>query len=210
MEIRIEALDLVTLLVCLRLLLCLGTLAMGIVIGGADRSGEGVSWLRKHFFQIRILIRKTASVIRIMSVGEGKVQWTSAGVVWSSCLNSLLVSNLPLYFILSSWIVWWITSLLAHLKSSISSPAQPMFFIWIFTHLWFVCRDHMIQGPDIASWVDLDCVTGLELGWFDHVLSQTYFICVNCLHQAYGQGIFCQFKICLPGLSYLELWSGWL
>ncbi len=105
MEIRIEALDLVTLLVCLRLLLCLGTLAMGIVIGGADRSGEGVSWLQKHFFQIRILIRKTASVIRIMSVGEVKVQWTSAGVVWSSCLNSLLVSNLPLYFILSSWIV---------------------------------------------------------------------------------------------------------
>ncbi len=73
-------------------------------MGGADGAGGGTSidWGElKHFFQISMQIRKRAKAIPIMAAGEVKVQWASAGLIWSSSLNSSLASNSLLYLVQS-------------------------------------------------------------------------------------------------------------
>jgi hypothetical protein len=97
MEIRIEAFDLVPLSIGLGLM-------KGIGIGGDDGARASGSLLLRHFFQMRVPIRKNASAIRIIMAGEVKVQWATASAAWWYCLNSWLLSNLPLYLVLSPWI----------------------------------------------------------------------------------------------------------
>ena len=93
MEIKIEAFDLFALLKGL-------VLMKGIGIGGADGTRASGSLFLRHFFQMRVPIRKINSAIRIITTGVVKVQWASASAACS------LLSNLPLYLVLSPWIIW--------------------------------------------------------------------------------------------------------
>jgi hypothetical protein len=71
MEIRIESFDLVVLFIALGLM-------KGIGIGWADGTRASGSLFLRHFFQMRVPIRKIASAIRIITAGEVKVQWAMA------------------------------------------------------------------------------------------------------------------------------------
>ncbi len=65
-------------------------------IGGAEGAGGGVSGVGgvlKHFFQISMPIRKRTKAMPIIAAGNVKVQWASAGLIWSSSLNNSLASN---------------------------------------------------------------------------------------------------------------------
>ncbi len=91
-----------------------------------------MDWVElKHFFQISMPIRKRARAMPIMAAGEVNVQCASAGLIWSSSLNSSLASNYPLYLVRSPWIALWMPSVLARPNKSANSPAQSMVFLWI-------------------------------------------------------------------------------
>ncbi len=94
MKIGMDVLDLVALFEGL-------VVVMGISTGGADGVGIGALGAWWHFFQMSRPNRNRAAAIRIMATGDVKVQWASVGLIWSNSLNSMLVSNLPLYLVQS-------------------------------------------------------------------------------------------------------------
>jgi hypothetical protein len=144
LEKRIEVFNLVALLMGLGLM-------MGISIGGTDRMGASGSGFQRYFFQMSVLIRKTANAIRIMTASEVNIQLASGGVVWFNCLNSLLVLNSPLYLVLSPWI--------SSAKAFCHFSGTVLGFHLDHHCLRFVCRDHMMHGPNVASWINQDCVS---------------------------------------------------
>ena len=107
---------------------------LGAGIGGAEGAGGDASIDcdgLKHFFQINMPIRKRTKAMTIMAAGEVNVQWASAGLIWSSYLNSSLASNSPLYLVRSPWIALWMPSVLALPNRSANLHAQSMVFLWI-------------------------------------------------------------------------------
>jgi len=143
-----------------------------------------------------VLIRKTANAIRIMTASEVNIQWALGGAVWFNCLNSLLVLNSPLYLVLSPWI------------SSAKAVCQFSGTVHVFhvDHhcLRFVCQYHMMHGPNVASWINQDCVSWLDKAWLDCIFGTTLLVYLDCSHWVDGPGVFSKLKNHLPGLGNFE------
>ncbi len=71
-------------------------------------------------------------------------------------------------------------------------------------HFRFVGRDHMVHGPNVASWFDLDRVSGLYLHGYDRVGSWADFVGADGAHGVDCPSVLGQLEDFLPGLCDLE------
>jgi hypothetical protein len=96
----------------------------GIGIGGAEGTRVGDSLDQQQIFQIQSLTTKVRIAVMIMAAGKVKAQCGSGFCMWSSLSNRIVVSNSPLYFVLSLWTPQCMAYLFPFQNKSVSSPAQ--------------------------------------------------------------------------------------
>jgi hypothetical protein len=127
--------------------------------GGADGARRGdsvVSDLLKQFFQISMLIRK---MTRVMAAGEVKVKCISAGLIWSSAFKQFTFVKLSVVFCPEA-LNGSVDALGVCPAKEFCQFSSPVHGVLLdFDHFGFFHRDHVIHGPDVASWFHCDCVS---------------------------------------------------